>query len=132
MKKSILTAIVTIVCALVLFSAAAAQAQPPRMSVDEQIKQLEKELKLTAEQSKAIKEILTEQQKERQTLREQSQGDREAMREKMKAIREKADNKILALLNDEQKALYTKMIKERASRRPGGGPGGEGHPPSGN
>ncbi len=115
--------------AVILLAAMAAPAQPPRWSVDEQLKRLEQDLKLTTEQSKTIKAILTDQQKEMQTLRDQNQGDRESMREKMQALRKKYDEKILAVLNDTQKAEYKKMIEERAKWRQGRGRHGADNPP---
>lgn len=128
MKRSKFSASLMLGSVLLLLAAVAALAQPPRWSVDDQLKRLEEELKLTADQSKAVKVILTDQQKEMQTLREQSQGDRESMREKMQTLRKKYDDKIMALLNDTQKEQYKKILEERAKRRPGGGPGGPGGP----
>ncbi|HNW59679.1 MAG TPA: hypothetical protein PKI62_08400 [bacterium] len=130
MKRNHWTASLMLGSAVLLLAAVAALAQPPRWSVDEQLKRLEQDLKLTAEQSKSIKTILTDQQKEMQTIREQNQGDHEAMREKMQALRKKYDDKILAVLNDAQKVEYKKMLEERAKRRQGGGHGPDNPPPA--
>jgi len=93
-----------------------AVAQPMRMSPEERTAQLKKELSLTEEQAAKVRTILDEAQKESQKLFESSRGDRAAMREMMMKKAKETDEKISALLNEEQKAKFAELQKQRRAR----------------
>ena len=107
------------------------------MSVDERVKRMTKDLKLTTDQQTKVKSILEDEQKKAQDLRNDSSSDRQAMRQKMMQLRQDTNNQVRALLDDKQKEKFDKMEQERQDRmqnRRGGapsGPGGEnqGGPP---
>jgi Spy/CpxP family protein refolding chaperone len=119
-------------------------------SVDRELKQLTKQLTLTADQQTGVKTVLTERnQKIGELMRSMrssgeasqpgppSQEQFEQMRSQMKAIRDDANTKISALLTADQATKFAALLKERArhgddGQMPPGPPpdGGMGGPPS--
>ena len=123
MKKVLLTCFV--LAGALLFS----YAQPPQrggqMSPEDRAKRmvedLEKSLKLTKQQQDSVYAYSLAGSKEQQALFQQGRdGDRQAMMGKMREIRANTDKKIRTILNDDQKAAYDKLVKERQNRQ---GPG---------
>jgi protein CpxP len=104
------------VLALALLVQASSPAQPRRLSPEERTAELKKELSLTEEQAAKVKSIFEQHDKEVRKLFEASGGDRAAMREAMQQKVKETDEKILALLNPEQKAKYRELMKERRAR----------------
>lgn len=96
-----------------------------RISMEERQKQELKELKstleLTAEQEKEIVKLQTAFTKESKALRSgmTQNTDRKAMRDKMTTLRKKYDTDVKALLTDEQKAKYDKLIAKRQEQMQG-------------
>lgn len=134
--KTVLLTIVALTGAF-LFSYAQPQQRggQGRMNPEERAKRtvenLEKPLKLTKEQKDSVYAYSLAQTKEQQALFQQGRdGDRQAMMGKMREIQANTDKKIRAILNDDQKASYEELVKERQNRqRPGnrgGRPQGEG------
>jgi Spy/CpxP family protein refolding chaperone len=68
------------------------------------------ELKLTDEQKKKVRELLVAQQEKQRELREAAGGDFQAIREKMEALRKETNDKVTALLTDEQKNKWKEMV----------------------
>jgi Spy/CpxP family protein refolding chaperone len=102
---------------------------PRGFSPEERVKQLKDSLSLSDEQTAKVKTIFEHQQQEMMAAREKAGDDREAMRSAMTEIRTKSDKAILEILNEKQKAKYTKMQEEQQKRmqqRMGGGPPGGG------
>ncbi|MCF8267508.1 MAG: hypothetical protein K9I69_05440 [Ignavibacteriales bacterium] len=99
---------------LMIFSSASVNAQP-RMNIEDRLKSLQDELKLSEAQFAKIKVILEDQQKEMRKLRENmdTSGDREAMREKFMKSAQKTDSLIEEVLDDAQKEKYKKLIADR-------------------
>lgn len=95
------------------------QAQFRRMSPDERAKALRDSLSLDSGQTAKVKIILEDAQSEMTSIREANQGDKEAMRSAMQSLAEKTDTKIKGILNDEQKAKYEQMVKNRQAMRRG-------------
>lgn len=87
----------------------------PKMSVEEQVSHLKKELSLTDEQTKQVTALYTDFQKKMQ------EGGENA-REQMRTEREKLDNQVKALLTDEQKKAFEKLQAQRPQRGQGRGP----------
>lgn len=83
-----------------------------RLTVEEQVGNLKKELNLTDEQTEKITVLYTDYRKKMQEAGEGS-------REKMRGEREKLDKQVEALLTDEQKTAFQKMRQQR--RGPGRG-----------
>lgn len=73
-------------------------------------------LKLTEAQFTKVDSILNAQMKEIMKIREEANGDFSSMREKMAPVREKTDKAVEALLTDEQKPEFKKILEERAQR----------------
>jgi Spy/CpxP family protein refolding chaperone len=68
------------------------------------------DLKLTDDQKSKIKEILQHQGEAQREIFQNAQGDREAARSKMEALRKETDDKIAALLTDDQKNQWKAML----------------------
>lgn len=110
MKKAILLSAV----ALLSFSSVNAQRGNgrQRMTVEERVDNLKKELCLTDSQATKITVLYTDFQKERK-----NGGD--ISREQMRSRREELNKQIEGVLSDEQKAKYRNMQTQRK--------GGQGH-----
>jgi hypothetical protein len=110
MKKLVLGCILLCFCATV--SIAQPDRQGPRRSPEERaemtVKNLTKELNLTADQSSKIKVIQLETIKKMDGVREKMKdgNDKKALREEGKAINEAGDKKIKALLSADQIKKY--------------------------
>lgn len=78
----------------------------PRMTVEQQVANMTKELDLTADQQKKITAIYTDFEQKRKAGAEVS-------REQMRAERQELNKQVNAVLTDTQKAKYEKMKKAR-------------------
>jgi hypothetical protein len=92
------------------------QAQPKRMSVEEQIKILKKKLKLNSEQTAKITTILEDQREEANTSMNENRGNPEAKRAALRELTRKTNTNIKAVLTEEQAVKYDAIIKERLER----------------
>ncbi len=108
------------------------------MSTNDRLKQMTKDLNLTADQQAKIKPILEAQQQKMQDLRNDNSGDRDSMRGKMRQIQDDTNKQVRDLLDDKQKDIFDKQEQERQQRMqngrrgrggPGGGPDGTPPPP---
>jgi hypothetical protein len=84
---------------------------------------LAKKLALSKEQKEKVGKIYFAAFNESRKAFEKNQGDWQAMREARTKINEKRDNDVKALLNDNQKKLYDKILqeqREQMQRRMGG------------
>jgi Spy/CpxP family protein refolding chaperone len=116
-----------LVCCFVIGATAMSFAQGggrQQRSPEEQAKALQAQLKLTDDQTAKVTAIYVTQAAKRDSMMKAG-ADRSAMRPLMQASNEK----IQALLTDEQKEAYKKMMAERMSRMGGGQGGGGGTPP---
>jgi len=99
-------------------------------SADDQLKHLDKELSLTADQKTQIKPILEDAQAQSKKLMEDDSISREDKWPKMREIHEASNTKIRALLTDAQQKKWDTMQKEHQGHMGHRGPGGpEGAPP---
>lgn len=99
----------------------------PQAFVDRQMEELKEGLDLSRDQEKKVREIIEAGSETMRKAREgmQDGGDREAMREKMQQMREEQNQKIKAVLSEEQFVKYEQIQQERRERmRQGGGFGG--------
>jgi len=115
---------------LMLCTAAASLAQPqggppdPEAMAERQIGQMKERLKLTKDQEKQLKPIIMDNAKAMMKMREKmTQGEppSDEARAEMMKNREAMNAKVNAILTDDQKKEYEKMLSERR-----GGPGGQG------
>lgn len=84
--------------------------------------QLAEELKLSATQKDSVYTYSLAQSKAmQQVFQNNRNGDRQQMGEKMRELRTQTDEKILAVLDSNQKKAYTKLMEERANRMRQGG-----------
>ena len=81
-----------------------------RMSVEDRVAQMAKELDLTADQQKKITAIYTEFNSKRKT------GERPT-REQMRAEMEKVDKQVTAVLTKTQQKKYEELKQARQNRR---------------
>lgn len=105
------------------------QNGPPRMTAADELKRLDKQLKLTDEQKKEITPILEDRLKKMESLHSDESLSREEGMTKMKAIFEESNGKIRALLTEDQQKKFDKMKKQRQGPPPGGPDGEQGPPP---
>lgn len=100
----------------------------PQAFVDRQMEELKEGLGLTKDQEKQVREIITAGFETMQKAREEMQDggdDFEGMREKMQQMREEQNQKIKAILSEDQFTKYEQIQQERRERmRQGGGFGG--------
>ncbi len=92
-------------------------------SVDDQVKNLTKQLKLSDDQQKQVRTILQDQRDRMQQQMQNSSASREDRRSKMREIHQSASGKIRDLLNDDQKKRYDEYQQkqmERMQQRRGG------------
>ena len=115
------TVILLAVAALLSFNSANAQRGNgrQRMTVEERVNNLKKELCLTDSQATKITVLYTDFQKKRQNGETVS-------REQMRAGREELNKQIEAVLNDEQKEKYQNMQAQHRQRGQGKGQGQRG------
>lgn len=99
----------------------------PRMTVEQEMDRLTKELALTDDQKPKIKEVVEENRKKMQEIYSNSSGDRAAMREKMQALGEERDKKFKEILKPDQYTKWEKLRDEMRSemRKKKGGAEGE-------
>jgi protein CpxP len=100
----------------------------PEAFADRQVEQMKEELDLTNDQSDQMHDIMMEGIENMQQMREEMQdqgGGFEGMREQMRKMREDQDQKIKAILSDEQWEKYEVFQEEMRSRRRQGGFGGQ-------
>jgi hypothetical protein len=100
----------------------------PAAYIDRQMEELKEGLQLSEDQEKQMRDILTTGAETMRKAREgmQDGGDREAMREKMQQMREEQNQKIKAVLSEEQFTKYEQIQQERRERmRQNGGGQGE-------
>jgi Spy/CpxP family protein refolding chaperone len=67
------------------------------------------ELKLTDDQKKKVQEIVNAQNEQMRSIFQDAGGDRDAARTKMEALRKDTNDKITALLSEEQKTKWKEM-----------------------
>jgi periplasmic protein CpxP/Spy len=99
----------------ILFSTAA-QAQQPRMSVDDRVKMMKDSLKLSDEQCTKITKILEDQREEITTTMNENRDNRDAMQTARQEITKKTNDQIKSVLTEDQAAKYDKMLKGRRAR----------------
>jgi hypothetical protein len=74
------------------------------------VKKLERQLSLSEEQSKSVRKILIKRHQEAMRIREE-------VRPRFKELRKSAREEIAAILDKEQNAKFTEMIKRHKQRR---------------
>lgn len=103
-------------------------------SVEDQVKHLTEELKLTDAQQTQVKAILQDQREQMKKFMQESSGSRQGNWSKMREIHQQSSAKIRDLLTDEQKPKYDKLEQERRQhmqqRRGGQQSSDQSQPPS--
>jgi Spy/CpxP family protein refolding chaperone len=88
------------------------ERRPP----EQQVQRMAKMLDLTADQQTKLKPILVDERKKMNAVRSDTTLDRSTMRDKMTKIRQDTNNQVRALLNDQQKGKFDKIIQAREER----------------
>lgn len=94
-----------------------------RMTPEKRLKHLSKELSLSKDQQKQIKPVLEDEQHQLQQLRSNPGDDRQADMAKARDIHRDANEKIKAVLTDDQRSKFENIQKEnreKMRRRRGG------------
>ncbi|MBV9304749.1 MAG: hypothetical protein JO185_24380 [Acidobacteriaceae bacterium] len=93
--------------------AAPAQTEGSRQfDPNRQVQRLTKKLNLTADQQQQLLPILTDRNQQVQAILNDNSLSRKDRHEKMLAIRQDSQNKIKAVLTQEQKQAYDQMLQE--------------------
>lgn len=98
----------------------------PEERAKKMVDMLTEKLKLNDDQKTKVTAIYTEQGTAMAKIREEANGDRDAMREKSMKLRKETDEKVTALLTDDQKTAYKAWQEEQRAamqNRQGGGGG---------
>ena len=111
-----MTATLVLLLGVLILLSSATQAQPQRMSVEEQTKILKDKLILSGDQTKKITTILEDQREEMTTAMNDDRGDRQAMHAAVQEATNKTDNKIKEVLTEKQVRTYDKIIKDRQAQ----------------
>jgi Spy/CpxP family protein refolding chaperone len=107
--------LVLVIGIAVLFSTQA-QAQPKRMKVEDRVKILKDNLKLSDEQSVKITKILEDQREEMTTSMNENRDNRDAMQTARQEIMKKTNEQIKSVLTEDQAKKYDEMFKGRRAR----------------
>ncbi len=83
------------------------------MSPDKELAHMTKQLNLTSDQQSQIKPILADRQSQMMQLRQDSSMSRDDKMTKMKSLDDGSNSKVEAVLTDEQKPKYEKMMVNR-------------------
>lgn len=92
----------------------------PGGDMTKRYEEMKKELDLTEQQVDSIKAIDQELFTKMREQRDKNGDDREKGREEMKKMSEQKDERVKAILTEEQFTKYQKMESERRQRGPGG------------
>jgi len=95
-----------------------------------QVEMLTKRLNLTADQQTQVKAIDDDTMKQMATVRNDTSLSQDDKRAKMMDIRKGSQDKIRAVLTDEQKTKYEALLAEMRDRMRERGQGGGGTPPA--
>jgi Spy/CpxP family protein refolding chaperone len=98
----------------------------PRMTVEQEMERLTKELALTDDQQPKIKAVVEENRKKMQELYSNSSGDRAAMREKMQGLSDERDKKFKEILKPDQYEKWEKLrdkLRDEMRKKKGGSDG---------
>ena len=93
-------------------------AAPDSTQIIEMVDNLAEELSLTDAQKEKIKELHLNQLEEMKSTRESGGNDRQKMREEMEESRKELQEKVMQILNDDQKEKYTELMEKRQDQRP--------------
>ena len=93
------------------------QAQPQRMTVEERVKMLKDQLKLTDEQSTKITTILEDMREEMTTAMKDIRDNPDSARAVRREMMKKTDESIKSVLTEDQAKKYDTMMKERRPRK---------------
>jgi periplasmic protein CpxP/Spy len=104
--------LVLVIGVTILFSTLA-QAQTQRMSVEDRVKILKDNLKLSDEQSSKITNILEDQREEMTTAMKDIRNSRDSMQTVRQEIMKKTDENIKSVLTENQAKKYDTMLKAR-------------------
>lgn len=102
------------------------------MDPDARLAHMTKRYKLTADQQSQIKPILQDEQQQMQSMHSDTSMSRDDKRSKMMSLHESNNQKIEAVLTDEQKQKFEadqQKMQQRRAEHMQGGQGGAGAPP---
>ena len=116
MRHTILLLFIGALFASASTSEALAQRQQP--SPEQRTERLKDSLSLSDEQTAGVLKIFQDMDEQRKAMFESGSDDRAARMQAMRDLATKTDEKIEALLTDEQKAKYQELKKQRQERGP--------------
>ncbi|MBD1391895.1 Spy/CpxP family protein refolding chaperone [Mucilaginibacter glaciei] len=117
---------IMLICMFLVGITAVSRAQGGmRMSTADRVKGMQASLKLTDDQVAKVTAVYDAQTKSMDSLRTAGAG-----REAMAPLRKTTNDKVMAILTDDQKKAYQKMQDEMRARMQNGGGGGGTPPPN--
>ena len=105
--------LISMLALLVVYSCSSEDSRRQRLDPGQMAAQLQEKLDLTDIQRDSIKVLIEQNRQQMRKLRQASSGDMSGMREVMMELRAEHDEKVKALLNDEQKEKYEEILEER-------------------
>ncbi|HEY1985822.1 MAG TPA: hypothetical protein VGG85_10450 [Terracidiphilus sp.] len=99
---------------------------------DQELTELTQVLSLTSDQQADVRSLLTDQRQQMQALRNSSAGSdgsdtsQPTKQEQMQTIRKTTNDKIMAMLDDDQKTKFTAWLQQRQGQQHGQGGGQQG------
>jgi Spy/CpxP family protein refolding chaperone len=84
------------------------QRMDPQQRLERRVSMMIERLQLSQQQATQIRQILSEEQTQMQALRQKAEGgaDRESLRPEMQSIRQRSEQRIEAVLTEQQRATY--------------------------
>ena len=105
--------IFSVLSLVMLWSCSSDEEPRRRLDPAQAAARMQEQLDLTDAQRDTVKALMEKFRQQIRELREASSGDRMEMREVMMELRAEQDEKIKAVLNDEQKEKYEEIQEER-------------------
>lgn len=93
------------------------QGQHQRMTTDQRLQMMTRQLNLTSDQQDKIKPILEDESQQMQALRADSSLSQQDRMSKMKELREKTNSQIKPVLTSDQQTKWQQMMEKRGGKR---------------
>mgnify|MGYP003575004722 CR=1 FL=1 len=119
MKKFLLTAALLSGIIVSVSAQDSRQMPDPEVRSQRQTEAISKRLSLSAEQQAKVRGYYLEQARAVDSIRSAANGNFQGLRGKIQPLQEATEQKIMAILDTEQKKQFEKFLEERQSRMQG-------------
>ena len=108
-----------VACSTLATAQDATPKKKARFTPEQQLERMTTQLNLTDEQKPKVKAVLEETSKKMQEIRNAPDFDRSHMREKMQPVMEKQNEKMKAILTEDQFKKYQEMQQQQRGKKGG-------------